>query len=326
MQNKLIDKYVYNVIKRLPVKDRVEVEKELRANIEDMLCDDYSKENIEKVILELGDPRKLAVSYMPSRKPFIASEYLYDYLNVLKIVLMIVGIVVPIIAIMNNIFSMGEKDLLELYKATASDAVGSTVTSLYAAFTWVTLVFYFIGKVNKNEVFKLEQLTDVPAKKKGNRISIAETVVEMVFSLIFTTIIIVQPNILMFIRVSSDKISNVPLFIADNLVKFIPFIIALYLLELALSIVKLVVGRWTNIVAAINAFVKVISNATTVFILVFGNIFNPAIITSLEELIGRSIDIKWGQFSQVVVLIFVIITVVDVISAFAKANKRIIEE
>lgn len=48
--NDLIDKYIYNVSKDLPNKIKEEVIVELESNIYDMLGDDFSIENTEKVL------------------------------------------------------------------------------------------------------------------------------------------------------------------------------------------------------------------------------------------------------------------------------------
>ena len=45
----LIERYVHDVARRLPEKDREDVKKELRANIYDMLPEGASEEAIKKV-------------------------------------------------------------------------------------------------------------------------------------------------------------------------------------------------------------------------------------------------------------------------------------
>ena len=48
--NNLIERYVYDVARRLPEKDREDVKKELRANIYDMLPENANDEAIKKVL------------------------------------------------------------------------------------------------------------------------------------------------------------------------------------------------------------------------------------------------------------------------------------
>jgi len=56
----LIDRYIYDVVRRLAEKDRDEVSRELESNIYDMLPDDPSEEDIRKVLYDLGAPCGLA--------------------------------------------------------------------------------------------------------------------------------------------------------------------------------------------------------------------------------------------------------------------------
>ena len=56
----MIERYVHDVARRLPEKDREDVKKELRANIYDMLPDGASDDAIKKVLYELGSPASLA--------------------------------------------------------------------------------------------------------------------------------------------------------------------------------------------------------------------------------------------------------------------------
>lgn len=60
----LIEKYVYEVVRHLPEDSREDVKKELRSNILDMLAEDYTEDDVRKVLTELGDPK----SYQKSIK------------------------------------------------------------------------------------------------------------------------------------------------------------------------------------------------------------------------------------------------------------------
>jgi hypothetical protein len=72
----MIERYLYDVTKRLPEDIREDVRIELRSNIEDMLSDDPNDEEIERVLLELGSPAKLAVKYHPNPRYLISRSCL----------------------------------------------------------------------------------------------------------------------------------------------------------------------------------------------------------------------------------------------------------
>ena len=62
MKNELIARYVYAVTRELPENQRLDIDKELRSLIEDMLDErcsgsDPAITDIEAVLSELGNPR-----------------------------------------------------------------------------------------------------------------------------------------------------------------------------------------------------------------------------------------------------------------------------
>jgi len=78
----LVNRYVHQVGRYLPQKERAEIEAELRSQIQDELEDRYAgsptQEQIASVLTELGDPRKMAQSYMGEQ--YLVGPELYPYL------------------------------------------------------------------------------------------------------------------------------------------------------------------------------------------------------------------------------------------------------
>ena len=63
----MINRYILRCYKKFAEKQRADIEKELRTLIDDMIEENdepvsYEKK-VEKVLLELGDPEKLADNY-----------------------------------------------------------------------------------------------------------------------------------------------------------------------------------------------------------------------------------------------------------------------
>ncbi len=100
----MIERYLYDVAKRLPEDIREDVKNELRSNIEDMLSDDPGEEEIEKVLLEMGSPAKLAVKYQPNPRYLISPELFDDYFTGLKIVAVTLAVLLAGLAIFKIIF------------------------------------------------------------------------------------------------------------------------------------------------------------------------------------------------------------------------------
>jgi hypothetical protein len=90
----LIERYIHQVVRFLPPKDRAEIEAELRSLIQDQLEDRSpgapSEAQVAAVLAELGDPQKMAASY--SRNQYLVGPDLYP---TLMIVLRYVWQIVP---------------------------------------------------------------------------------------------------------------------------------------------------------------------------------------------------------------------------------------
>jgi uncharacterized membrane-anchored protein len=139
--NDYIKRYVYDVTRRLPENQREEVGKELLANIMDMLPDNASEEAIKSVLIELGDPRLLAASYRTKPRYLISPEWMDDYLQVLKIVLVVFGVVSLVTGLIDNIMNPESENVFGIIFEVFFSVIGQIIEGLLSAFTIVTLIF-----------------------------------------------------------------------------------------------------------------------------------------------------------------------------------------
>jgi hypothetical protein len=56
--NKLFDRYVYDVVRRLPIEIREDVKEELKANISEMIVDETNDEEVKKDFIFNGISQK----------------------------------------------------------------------------------------------------------------------------------------------------------------------------------------------------------------------------------------------------------------------------
>ena len=81
----LMEQYLYQVVKRLPVSQRQEATMELRELMEDMLAEEGS---METVLTRLGDPAVFAVQYAGGQQHLIGPEYFDNYSWLLRVVVL----------------------------------------------------------------------------------------------------------------------------------------------------------------------------------------------------------------------------------------------
>ncbi|VEU81035.1 hypothetical protein [Haploplasma axanthum] len=182
----LIDKYVYNVIKDLPEKQRSEVSEELTANIYDMLAGDESDANIEKVILELGNPKEIALSYSDKEKYVVGPKDYAQYLLVLRTALIIASILFFFFGAIIILEKTVNRDVVNRVFSVLLGGLTAGVIGLILSYATVTFVFQIISlsKVNlKKKPWNIQMLEEVPKEKKY-LISKKKTIIEMTISLI----------------------------------------------------------------------------------------------------------------------------------------------
>ena len=136
----LTDRYVDATLRRLPSRQRPDIERELRASIADAVDDRVSAgedpaDAENAVLTELGDPARLAAGYADRPLHLIGPALFLDYTRVLTTLL---ATVVPIVAVVIAIVRVFEDaDLGSIVGGT----IGAAITTAVHIAVWVTLLF-----------------------------------------------------------------------------------------------------------------------------------------------------------------------------------------
>ena len=168
----LIERYIYDVTRRLPEKSREEVAKELRANIADMLGENPTEDEIKKVLTTLGHPRKLANQYSGKQRYLISPEWIDDYLRVLEIVLIVVCSLSLFSGMIDHIMSPTETTAIGVFAEVLGYGIDEMIDGALWTFAVVTLIFIGIDHGNakaKKEPWNPTSLPKLPKKLESNR-------------------------------------------------------------------------------------------------------------------------------------------------------------
>lgn len=136
----LVERYVHQVGRYLPQKERAEIEAELRSMIQDQLDDRFegtpSPADVASVLTELGDPRQMAASY-GSQQYLVGPDLYPSMMRVLRLGWVRVPMVVVILNIVWTLITSQEGTLFEVFFETLSNVL--LATFLFSAI--VVLVF-----------------------------------------------------------------------------------------------------------------------------------------------------------------------------------------
>ena len=332
---KLIDRYLYDVTRRLPEKQRKDIEDELRTLIEDMLEErqengQSEEKNIEEVLTELGEPALLAEKYRGEKAHLIGGEYYPLYCQILKVVLICVGVGVLVSAIVSFFVSAVEMDADGMMKLVQDGFIDFAVipSALIQAFGWVTLVFFFLEReqIKLQDIktpWSLNSLPEIPYKKAV--IDKGDSIVGIIFAVIFIVVLVCVPELLgAWVKDANGEMVAIPVFNMAAWSKVLPLLIASFVLGIIDDLTKLVVGQYNRTVMWVSIGCNLLSVGLTVAMFQFHTFFNPNFATDISAITGETfssefdIMVYWGtelsngmRFSDIFMGFIILLIVID---------------
>lgn len=303
MENNLIERYLYDVVRRLPEKQRKDIEEELRTLIEDMLEErqkDRGTEEIKAVLSELGEPAKLAMKYRGEEAHLIGGEYYPIYCQILKLVLICVGVGVAISAVVHLVVQLpaqgGGMNGVVNSVVDGFISLGSLPEALLSAFGLVTLVFFVMErnqvKLQKKEPWSLEKLTQIPSAKAV--IPKSDSVVGVFFGVLIMVIFIALPECIGYWGKNADgELVAVSVFNLSIWSKVIPLFVISFSAGVVDDLVKLAVGHYNRTVMYVSIVCSLISVAAVTICLKGYEIFNLHFAEELSAITGETFSAKY---------------------------------
>ena len=139
----LTDRYLHEVVRRIPANQRDDVADELRATITDTVeaRDAEGTESAERdVLIEMGDPTRLAARYADRPLALIGAELYPQYVRLLKVLLLTV---LPIVTAVSVAVSLFEDDSIG---AAIGDGIGTVLNVGGQMIAWLTVIFALIER------------------------------------------------------------------------------------------------------------------------------------------------------------------------------------
>ena len=332
----LIERYVYDVTRRLPEKDREDVKKELRANIYDMLPENANDEAVKKVLYELGSPASLAEQYRSHPRYLISPAYFDEYVRALKWILPLVGVLVMLIG-----FAVGAVDAAKtsatsipfVISGIISKGVSMGVSAAFQALLWTTIGFAIAEHSGEKKPkvgehgWRVEDLPEVQNPKAAIPLSegIAELVISVLFSILGLLFCTGQLPFAMMFAQGDMVFYNI--FSQSFLNMLVPFILVSMALAIVQGIAKIKDRRWSVFVCVSVVAKALIDMAITLYIVNQPNIlsteFHNFLVNSEVSDVFQMITHVNG--TNVVVVVFCVLIIIGAISESVKAIKNTVQ-
>ena len=264
MNTSLIDRYIAEIGKHLPIRERTDIQKEIRSTLEDMLEDRKAGREVDEAMLvdllkEFGKPEDVAASYLPERR--LIGPQLYPIFSLVAWVVLPILAVVLAITLGIGLFS-AHMEPLETLKGIGFLLL-EIGQALVMAFGSIVLTFAILERVFWVKEIRAEVLAEVPGiklERKGEKketwdprdlpevedvekFSIPGLAAEIAFILAAIVIFNFFPQIIGFAILHDNEWTFLPL-LSDAFFKYLPFINALWGLQIVLDLVLLRQGRW----------------------------------------------------------------------------------
>lgn len=302
----LTDRYVWAVLKSLPDSKRADIDRELRASIADdvdarVAAGEDPAAAEHAVLLELGEPAKLAASYAGRTLALIGPELYLDYVRLLKL---LYAVVLPIAVITHLVIQL-------LSGASWGGAIGGTVGIAISIIVhigfWTTFVFVLVERTGTtglkgsmspggpNVAYDPAHLPSVPT---GNGAGRSDLIASLVFLVLVPVALVWQQVSSVFENADG---SPIPVVNPDLWSFWLPYLLAMVAASLVVAIVLYRTGRWTWPLVAVNAVIAIATTVPVVWLILTGQLLDEAFLDRL----GWSIFV--GEMSVNAIVVSVVL-------------------
>jgi hypothetical protein len=319
----LIDKYIAEVGKHLPRRNRADIGAEIRSTLEDMLeerkqtqgtADD---EMIIDLLKEYGAPREVAESYIGPR--YLIGPRVYP---TFELITKIVVAVLLGIALVGLGIGLARSSVTgpEFLKTIGESALG-LLEGLITAFGNIVLVFAVLERVLPAKEFEKEpedwNPSELASEPDPDRVKFGEQIFEMFFLVLFLVIFNLYPGIIGLGFFNENEWVFISPVLTNAFFSYLPWLNILIVLQLVFNVYLLRQGCW-NMVTRIGNIILELASIVLAVVMLRG----PALVAlTPEQLANTPLAESAEIFIKIANLIpTLVLTVVIIISSIEVAQ------
>lgn len=323
----LMERYVYAVLQRLPEQQREEIRKELYGLIQDMLEEQFgttepAEEQVESVLLQLGPPAGMAAKYRGQERYLIGPALYEPYWTTLKIVAAAILLSLSVIFAIEVILEPGT--LLDKFV----EYLASLFSALAQGAVWVTAAFAFVeyrgrregNREDPGKKWRPRELPPIPDPQ--TRIKLSEPIAGIIFTILFTVLILFGPELLGVYRFHEGSRAIIPFLNAEVIGRYLPLAAILGVLGVLKETCKIVIRRRTVFLFGLQVAFNLLSLVFVVILLSAPGFWNPEFLAQLQAA-GlapqggedyESVRTLWLTVTNNLIYLIAILTFIDIAS------------
>ena len=233
----LIDRYVYEVGRYLPRKNRADIQAELRSllidTLEAQVEGEAGEEDVVALLKEFGSPAKVAASYRPESQYLVGPELFPIFRTVVGIALLVLVVVHAVlfaVLLFTNPDPLKALDVLSGFIGSALSVLGTIVVVFYV------LQYFDVRLARPSQEWDPRELPVVDVKNVINR---GETIFDIALALVILVAVLVFPT-----HIGVVVTPGTPILTDPVITSHIPLIAAALIAGLVVDIALLWRGRW----------------------------------------------------------------------------------
>jgi len=341
----MIERYIYEVTRRVPQEMREDITMELQALIEDMREEEDC--SVEEVLKKLGDPAEFAKKYNDSPNYLIGPEYYDNYIWVIKIALFGIAISAVVSAIMQGI--TGATDLVGFFSNFIAELLNTAINGTYSVVGIVTIIFGVMEwkkvkvSIKPETNWKVDDLTKnvanvktwtpsslPPIPDKRAVIDRGESVFSIIFITVFVALLIFAPQLFGAFHYDGGKVTSIAsVFNMNEWDRILPLLVVSLLVGMVDEIIRLVSGYYCKVVMYSSIICSGFQLITSVILLKVFPILNPSFAEEIKQATGRTGFSEgdllrfWGTpgFENAILAIFCAISLSEIVVSIYKTLK-----
>lgn len=252
----LIDRYIQEVGRHLPRKNRADIKAELLSSVVDTLEDRFgtepSESEVEDFLIEFGQPKEVAASYFPEGQ-YLIGPSLYPLFR------MIAGIVVAAV-LGAQLLGWGVAIFIAGESFSILGLLGSMLTSIPVSLGWLVLTFVILQRfeVKPDLDDKPWDPQSLPQVNEEEDIKRGELIFGLVFGILILALVFFFPQWIGSVTYPGGKFYPNPV-----IIQYLGWVKASLLAGVGLNIYLLWQGRRSSI----SRLVKIAENLFSIFVL-----------------------------------------------------------
>ena len=291
-EQEMIERYIYEVIRRVPLEAREEIRMEISALIEDMQGgEDLS---VQAVLEKLGDPAVFARRYREDKDYLIGPEYYDDYVWILKLVLIGVGISAVVSALINGFMGMENWQVsgwvslfvnffVEFFENAFGGVLGAVgmVTGIFAFLEWRKVKV----KVKPEKSWTPFSLPKIPDKRA--LIEHGDSIASIIFISIFAALLLFVPELFGAFHYEDGNFESIAcVFNLEAWGSILPVFILCLAAGLVNEIIRLAMGRYCRGVMYSTIICNIIQLAGAGLLFFVFPLWNPDFALQIRQMAG----------------------------------------